>query len=63
MMDANTPFAAGRRLYYYRAVEAEPRIPFEAVVLWQDDHLLVIDKPHFLPFALWQILAETVLYA
>ena len=38
-----------RRLYYYRAVEAEPRIPFEAVVLWQDAHLLVVDKPHFLP--------------
>jgi tRNA pseudouridine32 synthase/23S rRNA pseudouridine746 synthase len=38
-----------RRLYYYRAVPAEPRIPFDEVVLWQDDHLVVVDKPHFLP--------------
>ncbi len=44
--DAPTP---GRRLYYYRSVPAEPRIPFEATVLWQDAHLLVVDKPHFLP--------------
>lgn len=41
--------APGRRLYYYRSVPAEPRIPFEATVLWQDEHLLVVDKPHFLP--------------
>ena len=39
----------GRRLYYYRNVPAEPPIPFEAQILWQDDHLLVVDKPHFLP--------------
>lgn len=44
--DKPTP---GRRLYYYRSVPAEPRIPFEATVLWQDEHLLVVDKPHFLP--------------
>ncbi|MBI2750065.1 MAG: pseudouridine synthase [Burkholderiales bacterium] len=44
-----TPFAAGRRLYYYRALPVETHIPFEAVVLWQDEHLLVVDKPHFLP--------------
>ena len=38
-----------RRLYYYRDVPNEPRIPFDEVILWQDGHLLVIDKPHFLP--------------
>jgi tRNA pseudouridine32 synthase/23S rRNA pseudouridine746 synthase len=61
-MAADTPFAAGRRLYYYRAVEAEPHIPFEAVVLWQDEHLLVVDKPHFLPvLPSGKYLQETVL--
>ena len=51
-----------RRLYYFRAVEAEPRIPFEAVVLWQDEHLLVVDKPHFLPvLPSGKYLQETVL--
>ena len=44
-----TPFEARRRLYYYRDVPQEPHIPFDEVVLWQDDHLLVVDKPHFLP--------------
>lgn len=37
------------RLYYYRHLPAEPRIPFEAQVLFQDPHLVVVDKPHFLP--------------
>jgi tRNA pseudouridine32 synthase/23S rRNA pseudouridine746 synthase len=45
----DTAYEAGRRLYYFRALVAEPRIPFEAVILWQDEHLLVVDKPHFLP--------------
>lgn len=51
-----------RRLYYYRAVEAELRIPFDEVVLWQDEHLLVVDKPHFLPvLPSGKYLQETVL--
>jgi len=43
------PCPAHTRLYYYREVPGEPRIPFDEVVLYQDDHLLVVDKPHFLP--------------
>lgn len=39
------------RVYYYRALESEPRVPFEATVLFQDSHLVVADKPHFLPVA------------
>jgi tRNA pseudouridine32 synthase/23S rRNA pseudouridine746 synthase len=39
----------GQHLYYFRHVEAEPIIPFEEVVLYQDEHLVVADKPHFLP--------------
>ena len=37
------------RLYYYRAVDEEVRIPFDEVVLFEDEHLVVADKPHFLP--------------
>jgi tRNA pseudouridine32 synthase/23S rRNA pseudouridine746 synthase len=37
------------RIYYYRDVDVEPRIPFEEAVLYQDAHLVVADKPHFLP--------------
>lgn len=46
---SDSPYVAGQHWYYFRAVAAEPRIPFEATVLWQDEHLLVADKPHFLP--------------
>ena len=37
------------RLWYYRALEQEDAIPFEESVLFQDDYLVVADKPHFLP--------------
>ena len=41
--------AQHRRVYYYRTLTYEPPIPFEAQVLFQDEHLVVADKPHFLP--------------
>ena len=56
------PYPAHTRLYYYREVPNEPPIPFEEVVLYQDEHLLVVDKPHFLPVVpSGGYLAETVL--
>ena len=43
------PYRPHTKIYYYRSLPAEPRIPFEATVLYQDDYLVVADKPHFLP--------------
>ena len=43
------PYQPQRRIYYYRSVPAEPRIPFEETILFQDECLVVADKPHFLP--------------
>ena len=43
------PYRSGGRLYYYRSIADEPRVPFDEVVLFQDDWLVVADKPHFLP--------------
>ena len=58
----DAPYRAGLRLYYFRALAAEPHIPFEATILWQDEHLLVVDKPHFLPVVpSGKYLQETVL--
>ncbi len=37
------------RVYYYRELAAEPHIPFDEVLLYRDEHLVVVDKPHFLP--------------
>lgn len=43
------PFEGGLRLYYYRSLTVEPELPFEAKVIYQDEHLVVADKPHFMP--------------
>lgn len=45
----DAPYRGGSRLYYYRALETEVEVPFQATVLYQDAHLVVADKPHFLP--------------
>jgi tRNA pseudouridine32 synthase/23S rRNA pseudouridine746 synthase len=44
-----TPHRVGLEIHYYREVADEPRIPFDETVLHHDEHLLVADKPHFLP--------------
>ena len=46
---ADQSYLAHTRVYYYRHLSAELPIPFEAAVLFQDEHLVVADKPHFLP--------------
>ena len=57
-----SPYVPKLHVYYFRALEVEPNIPFEAQVLWQDAHLLVVDKPHFLPvMPSGKYLQETVL--
>ena len=37
------------RIYYYRQLAFEPPIPLKERILFQDEHLVVADKPHFLP--------------
>ncbi len=50
------------RVYYYRDLPVEERIPFDEVILHQDEHLIVVDKPHFLPVTpSGKYLRETVL--
>ena len=36
-------------LIYFRRLAREPEIPFEEEILYQDTHIVVADKPHFLP--------------
>ena len=47
----HTVFEAGKTMFYYRETsrDSEPRIPFEEKILFVDEHLIVVDKPHFLP--------------
>ncbi|WP_440532808.1 pseudouridine synthase [Variovorax sp. YR566] len=37
------------RVYYYRTLDDEVPIPFEEQIVFQDDDLLVVDKPPFVP--------------
>lgn len=49
LITATSPFQAQQRVYYYRELAREEKIPFEESILFQDEHLLVAFKPHFLP--------------
>lgn len=48
-VDPNAACVEGAVLWYWRSLPPEPRVPFEVDILHQDDHLVVVDKPHFLP--------------
>lgn len=48
-VDPETPYRIGACIFYYRELENEKPIPFVEQVLYQDEHILVVDKPHFLP--------------
>ena len=48
-LDRATPLRNHTFIWYYRTLPPEERIPVELAILHQDEHLLVVDKPHFLP--------------
>jgi tRNA pseudouridine32 synthase / 23S rRNA pseudouridine746 synthase len=48
-LDRATPLQNHTFIWYYRTLPPETRIPVELTILHQDEHLLVVDKPHFLP--------------
>ena len=48
-LDRTTPLQEHTFIWYYRTLPPETRIPVELDILHQDGHLLVVDKPHFLP--------------
>lgn len=48
-LSIDTPHKIGLRVFYFREVVDEPVIPFTETILYMDKHILVADKPHFLP--------------
>ncbi|UOO92154.1 pseudouridine synthase [Vitreoscilla stercoraria] len=38
-----------QKIFYYRHVPNEVAIPFEASIVYENEHIVVADKPHFLP--------------
>lgn len=45
----SAPFRVGAEIRYFREVAVEPQLPVQETILHVDDHLIVVDKPHFLP--------------
>lgn len=61
-LHADSPVKRGMCIYYYREIENEVAIPFQEKILFEDEHLLVADKPHFLAVTPGgQYLRETLL--
>jgi tRNA pseudouridine32 synthase/23S rRNA pseudouridine746 synthase len=59
----STPCQPQQRVYYSRRLAAEPRIPVQEQVLYEDETLVVADKPHFLPVTpSGRYVRETLLY-
>jgi tRNA pseudouridine32 synthase/23S rRNA pseudouridine746 synthase len=46
---ADAPYTAGHKVFYYRELPDEPALPVSEQVLFQDAHMVVVDKPHFMP--------------
>lgn len=44
-----TPYKPHQKLFYYRYLPNESQNPFHEKILYQDEWLVVADKPHFLP--------------
>ena len=49
LIDCQSEYAATKRVYYYREVAVEKKVPFTEQILYQDDHKIIVYKPHFLP--------------
>lgn len=48
-LSADHAYRVGLTVHYFRQVEDEPHIPFTETLLHVDEHIVVADKPHFLP--------------
>ena len=47
-VDADTVMPAGSHVYLYRDLPDEVPVPFDVPVIFRDENILVVDKPHFL---------------
>jgi len=49
ILERESLYRSNCRISYYREVKAEREIPFAEAILFENEHILVVDKPHFLP--------------
>ena len=48
VVTATTVLPVGAHVYFYRELRDEVPVPFDIPVLYRDDDIVVVDKPHFL---------------
>lgn len=48
-LGADAPYAPGGHAWAFRPLPEEPTVPTDLPVLFEDEHLLAVDKPHGLP--------------
>jgi|LSQX01.2.fsa_nt_gb tRNA pseudouridine32 synthase/23S rRNA pseudouridine746 synthase len=54
---------SGQVLFYFRELGHEPEVPFREDILFENERLLVVDKPHFLATApVGRYVQQTLLY-
>lgn len=62
VLNLNSPYIANSHCFYYRFLAHEVHVPFQHRVLFENEHVMVIDKPHFLTMSpTGQYVQETLL--
>ncbi len=58
----DSPYTHGSHVFYYRFLAHENHVPFQHEILFENEHLIVVDKPHFLTISpTGQYVQETLL--
>lgn len=62
VLEFNTPYLNTQHIFYYRFLTDETHVPFQEKILFENEDLLVVDKPHFLTMSpTGQYVQETLL--
>lgn len=62
ILTLHSPYVANTHIFYYRFLAHEIHVPFQHEILFENDALLVVDKPHFLTMTpTGQYVQETLL--
>ena len=62
VLNLDTPYLSEQHIYYYRFLAHEIHVPFTQKILFENEDLLVVDKPHFLTISpTGQYVQETLL--
>ncbi len=49
LLNALDPCPYQTHIEYFRQLQQEPAVPFEAAIIFENEYIVVADKPHFLP--------------